>query len=234
MKALLLAAGLGTRLRPVTNYIPKCLVPINGKPLLGYWLDSLPKAGVDEFIVNTNYLSHQVEEFVKDSVYRDKVTLVYEEELLLTGGTVLANREFFKDEAFVVVHADNLSFCDFAKFIEAHRDRPERCEMTMMTFQTDTPRSCGVVATDERGVVTGFYEKVESPPTDIANAAVYIFEPSIFEFLESLQKKKIDLSTEVIPEFVGKICIFHNDIYHRDIGTLESYGLSQVEVLRYV
>ncbi len=78
MKALLLAAGLGTRLRPITNIIPKCLVPINGKPLLEIWLETLTKAGVKEFLINTHYLHEKVEAFVYDSKYKNVVTLVYE------------------------------------------------------------------------------------------------------------------------------------------------------------
>ena len=96
MKALLLAAGEGTRLRPITNRIPKCLVPINDKPLLEYWLDNLSKVGVSEFLINTYYLSEQVEEFVIYSKYKDKITLVYEKELLNTAGTILKNKEFLQ------------------------------------------------------------------------------------------------------------------------------------------
>ncbi|MDA7818276.1 nucleotidyltransferase family protein [Sulfurimonas sp.] len=234
MKALLLAAGLGTRLSPITDTTPKCLVPINGKPLLEYWLENLTEVGVDEILINTSYLSEQVEEFIKNSKYSDKVTLVHEDKLLNTGGTLLANKEFFNDECFMLVHADNLSFCDFNAFINAHKNRPKRCEITMMTFITDNPKSCGVIKKDNDGVVTAFYEKVQNPPTNLANGAVYIFEPSIFNFLENLEKIKIDLSAEVIPSFIGKINTFHNSLYHRDIGSVESFAIAQLEVLEYV
>lgn len=232
MKALLLAAGLGTRLRPITNTIPKCLVPIAGKPLLNYWLENLTKAGVDEFLINTSYLSEQVDEFIKNCRYFDKVTLVHEKELLNTGGTLFENKKFFKDEAFMLVHADNLSFCDYKDFIKAHQNRPQNCEITMMTFKTDNPSSCGIVEVDNFGIVQNFYEKVAHPPSNLANGAVYICEPSIFDFLENLDKKSIDFSNEVLPAFMGKINTFLNDVYHRDIGSLESYALSQIEILK--
>ncbi len=228
MKALLLSAGLGTRLRPITNYIPKCLVPIDGKPLMEYWLDNLSNIGINEFIVNTHYLKEQVQEYVKNSKYKNMIKLIYEEELLLTGGTILNSKEYLKDEVFMVVHADNLSFCDFNAFVDAHKNRPNGCEITMMTFTTDNPTQCGVISLNKDGVVEEFFEKVKNPPTNLANAAVYIMEPSIFEFLEKLNKKEIDLSTEVIPNFLNKIYIFHNNIYHRDIGTLESYAIAQI------
>lgn len=231
MKALLLAAGLGTRLRPITNSMPKCLVPINGKPLLEYWIESLSKNGINEFLINSSYLSEQVEEFVHKCSYKDAITLVYEEELLNTGGTLLRNRDFFDNEPFMLVHADNLTFCDFNAFIDSHKKRPKNCDITMMLFKSDNPSSCGIVELDENNVVQNFYEKVVNPPSDLANGAVYICEPSIFNFLESLNKNNIDFSNDVLPKFMGKINTYLNNTYHRDIGTAESYGLAQIEIL---
>ena len=230
MKALLLAAGLGTRLKPITNTIPKCLVPINGKPLLEYWLDNLSKVGVNQFLINTSYLSDQVEAFVLKSKYKNQITLVYEEKLLNTGGTIVENSDFFNDEPFILVHADNLSFCDFTAFINSHQNRPKECELTMMLFNTDTPKNCGVVKLDYLNRVVQFYEKVENPPSTLANGAVYICEPSIIDFCRNLHKNDIDFSNDVLPNFMGKINTFLNDIYHRDIGCVESYALAQVEV----
>ncbi|MDD4505092.1 MAG: nucleotidyltransferase family protein [Sulfurospirillaceae bacterium] len=230
MKALLLAAGLGTRLRPLTNMLPKCLVPINDKPLLEYWLEHLTQVGINEFLINTHYLHVKVEEFINQSKYKDKITLTYEKELLNTGGTLLENRDFFNNESFMLVHADNLSFCDFSAFINAHDKRKNGCEITMMTFVTDTPSSCGVVKIDEDAVVQEFYEKVKNPPSNLANGAVYICEPSLFAFLEHLNKANIDFSNDVLPAFMGKINTFLNDNYHRDIGSLESYAQAQIDM----
>ena len=212
MKALLLAAGLGTRLRPLTNTLPKCLVPINDKPLLEYWLEHLTQMGINEFLINTHYLHVKVEEFINQSKYKDKITLTYEKELLNTGGTLLENRDFFNNEPFMLIHADNLSFCDFSAFIDAHDKRRNGCEITMMTFITDTPSSCGIVKIDEDAVVQEFYEKVENPPSNLANGAVYICEPSLFSFLEHLSKKNIDFSNDVLPAFMGKINTYLNDV----------------------
>ncbi len=227
MRALLLAGGLGTRLRPLTDRIPKCLVPIHGKPLLEYWLDLLFQGGVETALVNTHYLPEPVRDFVAASPWRDRITLVHEDVLLGTGGTVLRNRDFFGGEAFIVAHADNLTRFDPRAFIARHRSRPEGCEITMMTFETDDPRSCGIVEEDERGVVTAFHEKVEHPPGNHANAAVYIFEPSVILFLAALGKEVIDLSTEVIPHYIGRIATFHNLGYHRDIGSPESLARAE-------
>jgi mannose-1-phosphate guanylyltransferase len=234
MKALLLSAGEGTRLRPITNSIPKCLVPINDKPLLEYWLENLSKVGVNEFLINTYYLSEQVEEFVINSKYKDKITLVYEKELLNTAGTILQNKDFFTDEAFMLVHADNLCFCDFNAFIDSHKNRKKNTDITMMLFKSDNPSSCGIVEVDENDIVQKFYEKVKNPPSSLANGAVYICEASVIDFLKSLKKKNIDFSLDVLPIYMGKINTFLNDEYHRDIGTPKSYKLAQKEVLNFI
>jgi mannose-1-phosphate guanylyltransferase len=229
MKALLLAAGLGTRLRPITNHIPKCLVPIKQKPLLAYWLDLLLSDGIDELLINTHYLPNAVNDFINESHWRDRITLVHENELLGTGGTLLKNRDFFKDEPFFIGHADNLTRFDLNAFINAHANRPESVEITMMTFDTDVPHQSGVVDLDHLNRVIGFYEKVPEYHGTKANAAVYIMEPTIIDFLDSLGRSVIDLSTEVLPNYLGRMLAFHNSNYHRDIGTNESLRLAEAE-----
>lgn len=229
MRALLLAAGFGTRLRPLTDSIPKCLVPIHGRPLLGLWLDMLLPRGVERVLVNTHYLPEAVRAFVAGSAWRDRVDLTHEEVLLGTGGTILRNRAFFEGGPFLVAHADNLTRFDVAEFVRAHTLRPAGTDITMMTFETDSPESCGIVELDSRGVVTGFHEKSPSPPGNHANAAVYVFEPAVVGFLASLGRDVIDLSTEVLPNFVGRMYAFHNDDYHRDIGTPESLATAHRE-----
>jgi len=229
VNALLLAAGRGTRLRPLTERIPKCLVPIRGKPLLEYWLDTLLSNGIREVLINTHHLAGMVEAFHATSPWRERVTLVYEPELLGTGGTIVANRKFFSREAFLVAHADNLSRFSVRAFQDTHARRPRRAVMTMMTFDTDTPSACGIVETDAEGLVVRFYEKVMNPPGRRANAAVYIMEPEVVEFIGLLGKRVVDLSTEVIPHFLGRIATFHNTEYHRDIGTPESLRRAEAE-----
>jgi mannose-1-phosphate guanylyltransferase len=99
----------------------------------------------------------------------------------------------------------------------------------MMTFETDDPRNCGIVEEDTRGLVTAFHEKVTHPPGNRANAAVYIFQPAVIDFLATLGKETIDLSTEVIPRYLGRMCTFHNSDYHRDIGTSDSLARAERE-----
>lgn len=222
MKALLLAAGLGTRLRPITDTVPKCLVPVLGKPLLAYWLDLLFEGGTSEVLINTHYLPEQVRAFRESSPWRDRITLVHEIRILGTGGTMVANRAYFEDGPVLVAHADNLTRFPLAGFRRAHEARPRGAAMTMMTFDTDAPRSCGIVELDPRGLVVRFHEKVANPPGNRANGAVYIVENEVVEFASSLGKPFVDLSTEVIPHFLGRIAVFHNSWYHRDIGSIAS------------
>lgn len=227
MKALLLAAGLGTRLRPLTDRVPKCLVPIRGRPLLDHWLHRLTQAGLGPLLVNAHHHPDQVEAFLKASPYAGNVTLAFEPELLGTGGTLLAHKAFFSDGPFLVAHADNLSAFDVQAFVSRHAARPQGCELTVMTFRTDRPSTCGILGLDARGVITTWDEKPERPSGNLANGAVYIFEPSVFRHLETLGGPCIDLSTQVLPAFLGRMASFENRWYHRDIGTPESYAQAQ-------
>lgn len=163
MRALLLAGGLGTRLLPITATTAKCLVEINGRPLLDYWLELLFDGGIERVLVNTHWLAEQVEAFVATSRWAQRIDLVHEEELLGTGGTVLANREWFQGEPFIVAHADNLTDFDVGGLIEAHRTRPAGHAITMLGFRSDAPRSCGILELDAQGTVIGFHEKVDNP-----------------------------------------------------------------------
>jgi mannose-1-phosphate guanylyltransferase len=227
MKALLLAGGLGTRLRPLTNYVPKCLAPIHGRPLLDYWLNLLVKNGFNEILINTHYMAPLVTRHLSNSIWSQNVTIVHEEQLLGTGGTILANRNFFGEKPFLVAHADNLTIFDPLAFLKSHTMRPHESEMTMMVFETLDSKSCGIVELDERGIVRSFHEKVRSPPGNLANAAVYILEPAVLGFLDRLGRREIDFSTEVIPHFMGQITTYLNNVYHRDIGTFSSWEEAQ-------
>jgi mannose-1-phosphate guanylyltransferase len=222
VRVLLLAAGVGSRLAPITATTPKCLVMINGRPLLDYWLELLFEAGIERVLINTHYLSEQVDAHVRASRWAPKIDLVHEAELLGTGGTVLANRDWFQGQPFVLAHADNLTDFDVAGLIAAHRARPSGHLMTMLGFRTDDPRSCGILELDDRNTVLAFHEKVEHPPGNLANGAVYVFEPEIIDVIAARGTPVVDLSTQIIPGFVGRILCVETDGYHRDIGTPES------------
>jgi len=229
MRALLLAAGPGTRLRPLTDLLPKCLAPIKGRPLIEYWMNILRRSDIERMLVNTHYLPELVAEVVNENPASKLTQLVHEPQLLGTGGTIRANKAFCSGTDVLVAHADNLSVFDPADFVKAHRARPDGTNITMMTFRTTTPQSCGIVVADERGVVREFHEKVASPPGNTANAAVYVFGPEAIDFVSGFKKSFVDLSTEVIPEFIGRIYCYPNRGYHCDIGTIAAWRQANAE-----
>jgi mannose-1-phosphate guanylyltransferase len=229
MRALLLAAGLGTRLRPITNTIPKCLVPIHGRPLIDYWFDLLFTAQFERALVNVHYFPEVVRAHIAASPWRDRIDIVHEHDLLGTGGTIVANRAYFRGQDFLVAHADNLTDVDLAGFRQAHIARPADTAMTMLAFRSDDPSSCGILEHDQAGRVIAFHEKVANPPGNLANAAVYIVTPEVADFAVAVGRPFVDLSTEVIPHFVGRIYAVETLGYHRDIGNPESLARAQAE-----
>ncbi len=229
MRALLLAAGLGTRLRPLTETVPKCLVPVHGRPLLDYWLDHLFAAGIARVLINTHWLASQVEAHVAASPWQDRIDLVHEPTLLGTAGTVLANRDWLGDAPYLLAHADNLTDFDVPAFLAAHAARPRDTALTMLAFRTDAPQTCGILELDADNRVRAFHEKVEDPPGNLANAAVYACEPEVTAHIAALGRPVADFSTEVIPTFVGRILAVETRGYHRDIGTPQALALAEAE-----
>lgn len=224
MKVILLAAGLGTRLRPLTENIPKCLVPIKGKPLLQIWLESLTSAGLKAFLINTHYLSDQVESFIKKCEFKDLCILKYEEKLLGTAGTLLANTNFINKDDCMLIHADNYCLANINLFLKAHYNRPNYCLMTMLTFRTNDPSSCGIVELNKDNVVIGFHEKIKSPPGNIANGAVYILSNELINYLKNELPNATDFSNNVISLLKGRIFTYETSETFIDIGSPETYS----------
>ena len=223
IKALLLSAGLGTRLRPLTHNTPKCLIKINNKPILEYWLDSLERVGCDSTIINTHHLHQKVSYFLKNRNNKNMIIKEdYEEKLLGTAGTLIKHKEFFKDSRIIMIHADNMTNFDLSELIKADDQRPKNCLMTMLTFETNSPQTCGIVETDEDMIVRNFFEKVNNPPSNIANGAIYIFESTLLEELSEITSNLFDFSKDVIPLFLGRIFSYHTQKDFIDIGTPEN------------
>jgi mannose-1-phosphate guanylyltransferase len=224
MRAILLSGGYGTRLRPLTLKVPKCLVPIKNKPLLEIWLERLAEAKIGPVLVNTHYLREEVENFVKCNPFKDGVTLVHEEILLGTAGTLISNLDFYGNQDGLLIHADNYCLANFTAFQEAHLNRPPECLMTMMTFRTDSPNSCGIVELNEQGIVVDFHEKVPNPPGNLANGAIYILSTELLDMLSTKLFLAKDFSTDVIPYLLGRIFSYEVSELLMDIGSIESYN----------
>jgi len=217
MKAFLLAGGLGTRLRPITDTTPKCLVEVGGRPLLDIWLDAFAKAGVQEVLLNTHHHADLVAAHVAERIMPPAVRLSHEQVLLGSAGTLLANRDFVADDdMFLVVNADNLTDFDIGVLIDAHRAGATIATLTV--FRAPRPSECGIVEVAD-GRVVGFTEKPADPPSDLANAGMYAFHPSVLEEIpEPLPR---DIGFDLLPRLVGRArAVALDDAYFLDIGTL--------------
>jgi mannose-1-phosphate guanylyltransferase len=226
--ALLLAAGLGTRLQPLTHVLPKCLVPVQGYPLLFYWLEQIKVLGIRDCYVNLHYHGDLVRQVIESSPYQGWVKYIEEDELLGTAGTIRAVYPEIQNRSVWLIHADNLSTANWPDFLATYQDKCLAGEMLMHTFETDDPQSCGVVCLDERNRVTEFHEKVKNPPSNLANGAVYLLSAEIVKRIAS-DPSIFDFSTQVVPELIGKIVAWQTDGYHRDIGRWSSYLAAQQE-----
>jgi mannose-1-phosphate guanylyltransferase len=216
VKAFLLAAGLGTRLRPITDSTPKCLLRIDGVPLLDIWLDALSSCGVDEVLVNTHHLAHLVRAHLTGRTGPPVVHLVEEPELLGSAGTLKANGDFVADEEmFLTVNADNLTDFDLGVLVNAHRSAGAIA--TLSLFRAARPWECGIVEVDN-GVVVGYVEKPTDPPSDLANAGIYAFHPSVLDEIAGPAPK--DIGYDLLPLLVGKARAVNLDGYYFiDVGT---------------
>jgi mannose-1-phosphate guanylyltransferase len=216
MKAFLLAAGLGTRLRPITDNTPKCLLRIGGRPMLDIWLDALAKASVDEVLLNAHHLADQVKVHVAARVGQPAVHLVVEPELLGSAGTLRANRDFVAgDEMFLAINADNLTDFDISVLIDAHR--AGGAVATLSLFRAPDPTRAGVVEIDA-GLVVGFEEKPAHPRGDLANAGMYAFAPAVIDEISGPDPR--DIGFHLLPKLIGRArSVALNGSYFIDIGT---------------
>lgn len=226
MKAFLLAAGRGTRLRPITDKIPKCLVPIGGKPLLGHWLESLTNSGVTEVLVNVHHLAHLVESYVAKTDTECQVRLVREPYLLGSAGTLKANRWFVStDEHFLVCYADNFTDVDLCALWDEHSKHTPL--VTLGLFQSTEPSSCGIVDLDSDGWITNFEEKPKNPRSNLANGGLYVFTRDVLDYLPDVVTRSLDIGFDLLPNLVGKMRGVLLDGCLMDIGTPERYRRAQ-------
>jgi mannose-1-phosphate guanylyltransferase len=236
MKALLLAGGLGTRLRPLTLTTPKPLLSIDEKPLLAYHLDHLRAHGITDVLINTHYLHTQIEDFVASYMAVQPknftVSTTYEPELLGSAGTLRANKDFFTSskEPFLVVYGDNLTDIDYTKFIAHHKgaDMP----VTIASYYEQHPEQKGIIEYDEDLVIRKFIEKPkpEEVTSNFANAGMYIMDDSVFETLEAFDELVLDFGYHIFPKLLSDAVamrIYQMDETLLDIGNIENYTKAQ-------
>jgi mannose-1-phosphate guanylyltransferase len=229
MKAFLLAAGPGTRLRPLTDRVPKCLVPIAGRPLLWYWMDLLERHGFREVLINVHHLPEAVRAFVS-TVSGPRVTLFEEPVLLGSAGTVRANAGWVADgRPFLVAYADNLTNADLTALMAVHkRHRPL---LTMGLFRTTEPGRCGIAGIEGEAsdaVIASFEEKPVHPRSNLANAGIYVADARVMDHIPATVPA--DFGHDVLPRLVGRMRGHLLEGRIIDIGTPTAYAQAQIDV----
>lgn len=216
-KALLLAGGLGTRLRPITDTTPKCLVPIAGRPLLDYWFTALDKAGISEVLINTHHLRSQVSDYIgKKNQAGWSVAESWEPELLGSAGTIHANRDLCDDaDHCLIIYSDNLSTVDLSRFLAFHESHTD--PFSMLLFRTEHPAACGIATLDAEHRITDFVEKPSAPTCNLANGGVYAVTADAYR--EIADMNSFDLGFDVLPGFVGRMRGWEFPGVHLDIGS---------------
>lgn len=220
MKAFLLAAGVGSRLRPLTDQIPKCLLPIGDTPLLDIWLDALHRAGVDEVLINLHHLSDLVLQHLSSRNGPPIIRTAFETKLLGSAGTLRQHRTWVQDEEFFLAfNADNLTDFDPRRLLDFHRAGGAEASLTV--FRATDPSQCGVVDVDHSGLVVGFTEKPSAPVSNLANAGMYAFNPNLL--LEIDDQIPSDIGYDLLPLLIGRARALPFDGFFCDIGTPTAY-----------
>ena len=226
MKALLLAAGFGSRLGDLTKLTPKPLIKVGENSILAFSLEQLARSGVTEVIVNTHYLAEQIEVFLEKYDTPLNITLSHEENLLGTAGTLKKHIKKLLDDDFIVMHADNYFADSLLNFVFAHKSRNVGNFGSLGTFETQNPESCGVLLLNPDKTIREFHEKVTNPPSKIANAAIYLLTPEVSEPLLKLSQNENDISKHLIPKIMSGLFTYNFEGLFVDIGRPEGLELA--------
>ncbi len=228
MKAMVLAAGLGTRLRPLTFEISKPMVPVLDRPVMAHILDLLDRNGIDGVIANLHYHPDPIREY-----FGTRLTYNFEPELLGTAGGVRGCAEFFGPDPFLVISGDALTDIDLAAFAERHRASGGIA--TIAVKQVADTREYGVVLHDRAGRITGFQEKPEPDEalSDLGNCGIYMFDPAIFEHFP--ERPFVDWAKDVFPTLLARdVPFFIHEVreYWNDVGSLAELRQGTFDALR--
>lgn len=232
MKALLIAGGLGTRMRPLTETRPKHLLPIANRAHIEHVLDLLERHGISDVVLLTSYLAERFTDVIDRARGRGiKVQVAHETEPLGTAGALKNAQELVGDGTFVAMNGDVLTDVNLTELIGFHRDRGGLG--TILLTRVDDPSAFGVVPTDADGRVEGFIEKPprEEAPTDLINAGVYVLEPQVLDDIPAATV--VSVEREVFPAIAGSKSLFAmaTDAYWMDIGTPHKYLRANMDAL---
>jgi NDP-sugar pyrophosphorylase family protein len=229
MKAFILAAGLGTRLRTLGLDMPKVMVPIGGKPLLEHHIALFKRQGIRDLIVNLHHLSGKITNHFGDGgKFGVKITYSREPQLLGTAGAVKKMEAELRGETFIVFYGDNLVRVEFAPLVEFHR--AHRALVTIALFESPEPWTGGVVETDASGRVLRFMEKPDPKQisTNLISAGIFVIEPQVLDEIPA--GSFCDFGKDVFPKLLAKglpVYAMKPDAYIQDVGTPDRLAKAQ-------
>ena len=224
MKAFLLAGGLGTRLRPLTDRTPKCLLPIRGIPILQIWFALCRDFGIEEILINLHSHGDIVRRFVGEYKGGLRIRLFEEPALLGSAGTILANQDWVrKEKSFWIFYADVLTVTNLGQMLEFHRRRGQVA--TIGVYEVPNPSSCGIVQLDDEGIVREFVEKPRVPVGNLAFSGLMLAAPALLDAIP--HTSPVDLGFHVLPKIVGRMAAYRIPDFLIDVGTLETYQTAQ-------
>lgn len=230
MKAVVLVGGEGTRLRPLTETVPKPLLPLVDRPILGHLLDHLVAHGVREVIMSSPYLEDTFHPFIEARGGEPAIAWVTEREALGTGGAIVSVLERLGDQPFFALNGDILTDLDLTSMLESHRRR--HAAVTIASHRVADARAFGLMITDRAGRVTEFREKPADPVPGDINAGTYVVEPSALRAWPAGTNTSIE--QEIFPRLIHDGAVvqgFRTDAYWLDLGTPEHYLRAHVDLL---
>jgi mannose-1-phosphate guanylyltransferase len=230
---MLLAAGLGTRLRPLTYEVPKPMVPVLGTPVMEHIVQLLARHGFDDVICNLHYFPEQIERrFGDGSRWGVRLSYSHEQELLGTAGGVRNVREHFGDETFLIISGDALTDIDLTALWEAHRAKGGIATLSLK--RVDDPSQIGVVIVGEDGRIQGFQEKPDPAEalSNLGNCGIYVMEPEIFDYFPD--RPFVDWALDVFPTLLAQdVAFYGHEIaeYWNDIGNIKEFRQGNFDAL---
>lgn len=233
IKVMIMSAGVGSRLEPLTLSIPKPLVPVANRPVMDILFEKLSGIGVTDVICNTYYLADKIIERYSDNSYGINFNYIKEDTLSGTAGGVKKCQSFFdKNSSFLVLSADGLSDVDLQRAIEYHKKTGAIATIGIKKIAMEDVPHFGVVVRDSNGYITEFQEKpsVEEAKSNYINTGIYIFDYKIFDYIP--ENTFYDFAKNVFPKLVDKheINTFEVSEYWSDIGTINQYIQSNEDV----
>ena len=233
---MVMAAGVGSRLEPLTHNVPKPLVPILNKPVMDILLQKLKKFGVESVIANTYYQAEQIQNrYSSNSPVDINFSFIHENELAGTAGGVKKCQSFFNDtDDFLVVSADGLHDADIAKVVKSHYESGCIATMAIVSIDHEEVSKYGVVVPSQNHTVVEFQEKppVEEAKSSFINTGIYVFNKRIFDFIP--EGRTYDFAKDVFPSLLNageKINVYRIYSYWSDIGTISQYIQSNIDAL---